>query len=170
MSKISLILATDLNGVIGQDGKLPWHLPHDLKFFKETTQNHPVLMGRKTFESIGKPLPNRTNIVITRKPHLLNRTDIGIVTRLEDGIHLAQQAFGGDEIFIIGGGEIYQLGLEFCHTIYWTKVETEIKGGNLTYGPTLKIPDEYSIIEETKFPADKQNPYTHTIIQLRKNK
>lgn len=169
MSKISLILATDLNGVIGQDGRLPWHLPNDLKFFKKTTKNHPILMGRKTFESIGKPLPDRTNIVITRNPHLLERPDIGIVTRLEDGIHLAQQAFGGDEIFIIGGGEIYQLGLEFCNTIYWTKVATEINGGKLTYGPTFKIPDEYSIIEETYFEADEQNPYNHTFIQLKKN-
>src|SRR5690242_6914236 len=108
--KISLVVAMSENRVIGVDNHLPWHIPEDLKRFKKITSGHPIIMGRKTFESIGKPLPNRTNIIISRNKDY--RAE-GTITchSLADAIHWASQAPGNEEIFIIGGGEIFQQAL-----------------------------------------------------------
>ncbi len=128
---ISIIVATSENGVIGRDGKLPWHIPGDLKHFKSLTTNNVVIMGRKTYESIGKPLPNRLNIVITRDK---NKTYEGCIT--VNSIENAIRKAGTDkEIFIIGGGEIYKKSIKFVNKVYLTKVHQHIEGD--TYFPTL---------------------------------
>jgi dihydrofolate reductase len=128
---ISLIAAVSENGVIGKDGKLPWYIPEDLKHFKKLTTGNVVIMGRKTYESLIKPLPNRVNIVITREK---GKTFNGCITvnSIEEAIRKA----GNDkEIFIIGGGEVYKKSLKFANKVYLTKIHKHIEGD--TYFPTL---------------------------------
>ncbi len=126
---ISLIVARSRNGVIGRDGALPWHLPADLKHFKRLTVGKPVVMGRKTFESIGKPLPGRHNIVVTRNPDW-NREGVSVVPNLAEAIAAAglDPRARADEIMIIGGAEIYAQCLPFASRIYLTDVELDIAG------------------------------------------
>jgi dihydrofolate reductase len=121
---VSLIVAVSENGVIGVDNKLPWYIPDDLKRFKRLTSGNVVIMGRKTYESIGKPLPNRLNIVISRNGDLIIDGCL-VVNSVEKAI---QKAGSDKEIFIIGGGEIYRKSIIFADKIYLTKVHTVIEG------------------------------------------
>jgi dihydrofolate reductase len=128
--KLALIAAVAENGVIGRDNKLPWYLPEDLKFFKRTTMGKPVVMGRKTWESIGRPLPGRTNIVLTRQ---LDYQAAGarVVPTLEAALELAESIAlidGGDELVVIGGEEIYRLALPMADKIYMTEVHALTEG------------------------------------------
>lgn len=118
--KISMIaaIASD-NRALGLNGRLIYHIPEDLKRFKEITSGHPIIMGRKTFESIGIPLPNRTNIIITRNQDYFAE-DVVIVNSLEEALRQAQ---GDDEVFIIGGGEIYKQAIDMADKLYLTIVE-----------------------------------------------
>lgn len=132
--KISLVVAASDNHAIGKDNQLLWHLPKDMRFFKNTTWALPILMGRKTFESLGnKVLPGRMNIIITRQA---NKEYEGakVVTSLEQAIELAKQN-DYNELMVIGGGEIYQMALPLADTIYLTRVHTSIEGD--TYFPAL---------------------------------
>src|SRR5215217_6831480 len=104
--KISLLVAADENNIIGKDNKLPWHLPNDLKYFKNLTWGMPILMGRKTFESIGKPLPGRKSIVITRNTDW-QKEGVDVVHSIEEAIKKAE-SFGVKEVFVIGGAEIFK--------------------------------------------------------------
>ncbi len=128
MTQLSAIVATDRKGTIGKDGGIPWYLPADLQFFKRTTLGAPVIMGRKTFRSIGRPLPKRTNVVLTRDPFF---TASGIVV-----VHSLREALGhpsvtsAPEAFMIGGGELYQQSLPLVSTVYLTIVDAEIEGGD----------------------------------------
>lgn len=124
---LSLIVAMSENRVIGVDNRLPWHIPEDLKRFKKITSGHAIIMGRKTFESIGKPLPNRTNIVITRNKDYLVE---GVVTcfSLREAVEWAGRAPGSEEIFIIGGGEIFKEALPKAGRIYLTEVQWPFEG------------------------------------------
>ena len=117
---ISLIAAVAENGVIGKDNKLPWHLPADLQFFKKTTLGHPIIMGRKNFESIGRMLPGRTNIVLTKNPDFI-ADGIKIANSLNEAFKIASDT-DADECFVIGGSEIYKEALPFCQKLYITKV------------------------------------------------
>ena len=123
--KITIIVAKSANHVIGRNNELIWHLPNDLKRFKALTSGHPIIMGRKTYDSIGRPLPNRTNIVITRnldwKPE-----GIKIVNSLEKAIELAEKI--DPEIFIIGGGNIYQQALDLADVLEVTEVHQDFEG------------------------------------------
>jgi dihydrofolate reductase len=123
---ISAIVATAHNQVIGKDNSLPWYLPADLKYFKKTTLGHHILMGRKNYESIGRPLPKRTNIIITRNPYYISS---GCLTAhsIEDALQIAYEN-GEDEVFIIGGGEIYQASMPYLERIYLTEVDVDIEG------------------------------------------
>jgi dihydrofolate reductase len=123
---VSLIAAVAENRCIGGDNKLLWHLPEDLKRFRDLTRGHPVMMGRKTFESIGKPLPQRENIVISRDPSY-SAGGVKSVTSLEQAIELAA-ATGTDEIFVIGGAEIYKLALAKADRLYLTLVHQSVDG------------------------------------------
>lgn len=128
---VSIIVAVSENGIIGKDNDLPWKISEDLKRFKELTKGHPVIMGRKTHESIGRILPDRLNIVITRDKDVSYNGCI-TVNSISDAIRKA----GNDkEIFIIGGGEIYKKSLGFVDRIYLTKVHQTVEGD--TYFPTL---------------------------------
>lgn len=139
--KIVLIVAMAKNRVIGHQGQLPWHLPEDLKRFRELTLHHRVVMGRKTFESIGKPLPRRENVVITRT----------LSNQLADGVQVVHSLvaafelpFLGEEIkrdavFVIGGGEIYQQALPYADVVYLTEIDLELDGD--TYFSCLEAED-----------------------------
>lgn len=121
---ISIIAAVSENGVIGVDNKLPWYIPDDLKRFKNLTKDNVVIMGRKTYESIGKPLPDRINIVVSRNKNLSIPGCI-VVNSFEQAIKKANK---NKDVFIIGGGEIYNKGINYAQKIYLTKVHQEVKG------------------------------------------
>ena len=126
---ISLIVAHDKNRVIGYENAMPWHLPGDLKYFKETTMGKPVIMGRKTFESIGRPLPGRRNIIITRNKEYTYE-GIETVHSLEEALTLVQ---GAEEIMVIGGEQIFTQALPLADRLYITWIEHEFTGD--TYFP-----------------------------------
>ncbi len=140
---ISHIVACSENNVIGVNGELPWHLSEDLKRFKRLTSNHVIIMGRKTHESIGKPLPNRVNVIITRQ---LNYDAKGclVAASLEDALKVSE--VNDDEIFIIGGGEIYKQSIDIVDTIYMTRVYGEIKGD--AYYPD--IPSDFEEVSKAE--------------------
>ena len=132
--KITLVVAASENNAIGLNNQLLWHLPKDMRFFKNTTWGMPILMGRKTFESMGsKPLNGRLNIIITRNKNWLSE-DVMVVHDLQEGIALAKK-FGYNEILVIGGGEIYAMALPLASKIWLTRVLTTIEGD--TFFPTL---------------------------------
>lgn len=129
---ISLIVAHSSNRVIGIDGQLPWHIPDDLKYFKAITIGKPIIMGRKTFDSIGKPLPGRLNIIITKNTDL-TIAECVVVNNLEAAITEAKNYFKTqdteqEEIFIIGGAQIFKQSMEFVNKIYITEVHAEYAG------------------------------------------
>lgn len=150
--KLSAIVATDRNGTIGKDGQIPWYLPADLKFFKRTTVGHPVIMGRKTFVSIGRPLPKRTNIVLTRDAFFMATG--AVVT------HSLREALGhpavteAEEAFIIGGGELYAASLDMVDTIYLTVVDADILDGDAFF-PQLDPDTWEEVWSEGHRPDDK---------------
>lgn len=123
---ISCIVAIAKNNVIGKDNNIPWYLPADLQYFKKQTSHHHILMGRNCYESIGKPLPNRTNIIITRDPFFISSNCI-VCNTIEDGLGIAFDN-GENELFIIGGGTIYDQTADIWDRIYLTEVDTEVEG------------------------------------------
>lgn len=124
--RVSLVVAMAENNVIGKDGGLPWHIPADLKYFKAVTMGKPIVMGRRTYESIGRPLPGRLNIVVTRDPS--RRWDgVEAVQSLPKALERAA-ADGADEIMIIGGGDLYRAALPLAHRIYLTRVHEAVEG------------------------------------------
>lgn len=160
---VSAIVAMSRNGVIGKDNQIPWYLPADLKYFKKTTLGHHVIMGRKSFESIGRPLPNRTNIVITRDPFFV-ATGCIIAHSVEEALQIAE-ANGEEEVFIIGGGEIYRQSWPYLDRIYLTKVETEVDGD--VFFPLIDENDWEEIASESH-QADEKNPFDYTFLILEK--
>ena len=149
---INIIVAASLNNVIGKNNKLLWRQSADLKRFKELTTCKTVVMGRKTFDSIGKPLPNRRNIVITRQS--IEIPGCEMVNSLEDAIKL------DNEIFIIGGGEIYQKSIILADKIFFTLIKTEVEGD--TYFPVLG--DEWKIESKDDFLKDEKNQFDYQFI------
>ena len=122
--RVSLIVAMAKNRVIGVNNTLPWHLPADLKHFKVLTMGHHIVMGRKTYESIGKPLPGRTSVVVTRNS---NYTPQGVI--VVNSLEAAVSACGNDEeVFVVGGAELYRQGIKFADRIYLTEIDAEISG------------------------------------------
>ncbi len=161
---LSMIAAMSENRVIGRDGGLPWHLPADLRFFKRTTEGHPVIMGRKTFESMDGPLPKRFNIVITRRANY--EADGAVVARtLDEAIEAARDAAGGDsdEIFITGGAKIYELGLPIADRMYLTTIHAEVEGD--TFFPEFDL-SAWSIVHEEHHPADDRHAHAMTFRTL----
>ncbi len=121
---VSLVVAASKNNVIGRDGELPWHLPEDLRHFKRITTGKPVIMGRKTFESIGRPLPDRHNIVMTRDPDYAAE-GCDVVDSVAEALDVAGDA---DEVMVIGGGQVYRDFLPRADRIYMTRVQAEVQG------------------------------------------
>ncbi len=130
MTCISVIVAVADNGVIGRNNALPWHLPEDLRYFKRVTMGKPIVMGRKTFESIGRPLPGRTNIVISRDPAFA-AAGVEAATSLDAALQLAESAAGVREVVVIGGAEIYALAIPRADRLYVTRVHAEPEGDAL---------------------------------------
>lgn len=152
---ISSIVAVGKNHEIGVDNDLPWHLPADLKFFKKTTKGHHVLMGRKCFDSIGRPLPGRTNIVVTRNKEWY-RSDVEIEYSIMEGIDHANK-HGEDELFILGGGNIYAQTMNICDRLYVTHVEAEIPDANVFF-PKIDL-SIWKEVSKEAFKADNENIY-----------
>ena len=152
---IKIIVATSKNKVIGNNNELIWKLSSDLKRFKELTTGHPVVMGRKTYESIGKPLPNRRNIIITRNlEYEVNGCEV--VYSLEEALLLTN-----NDCFIIGGGEIYNQSLELADKIYLTLVHQDFEGD--TQFPELN--SEWAKMSRKDFEADEKNEYNYSFIE-----
>lgn len=127
---VAMIVAMSQDRIIGVDGQLPWYLPEDLKFFKRTTQAKPLVMGRKTFVSIGRPLPNRLNIVVTRDPHW-SHEGVRVCHSLEAALKLADHQAtieAAEEIIVMGGGEIYAQAMPVADRLYITEVKAEVDG------------------------------------------
>lgn len=126
---ISHIVAAGKNGVIGSQGDLPWDIPEDMKFFREKTKNHAIIMGRKTFESVGRPLPNRLNVVVTRQKDY-KAEGVHVCSTLDEAIELCKSQADkyGEEIFICGGGEIYKQSMDRVDIIYLTRIHKEFDG------------------------------------------
>ncbi len=151
---VAAIAAMSKNFAIGKDNQLLWHIPDDFRHFKETTMGKPIIMGRKTYESLGKPLPGRTNIVITSKPEQIEG-DVAIVATIDEALNKAKQIAtetGMDEIFIIGGGQIYEAAMPQTQRIYLTVVNQDFEGD--TFFPRIN-PAEWdeSIIQSAEEPV-----------------
>ncbi|HSR02262.1 MAG TPA: dihydrofolate reductase [Methylophilaceae bacterium] len=138
MSQLSIIVAVADNRVIGLNNTLPWHLPDDLKRFKALTMGHHIIMGRKTYESLGRLLPGRTTVIVTRNPHYMVDGAI-VVNSLEDALEASQK---DREVFLIGGAELYALGISFAQRLYITEIHAEYAGD--AYFPTI----DYSVWHE----------------------
>ena len=168
--KISLIAAVAQNGVIGctsADGKpdMPWHLPDDFAFFKRKTSHHPIIMGRKSLDALGKPLPNRTNIVITRNLDF-TAEGVTVVHTLDDAIDEAKK-INNTEIFVIGGAEIYAMALPVATTLYLTEIHKAYDGD--AYFPAFDKA-EWQEIHRRPHPADDRHEVAFDFVEYeRKN-
>ena len=154
---LSLLVAASENNVIGRDNQLPWHLPNDLKYFKNLTWGMPILMGRKTFDSIGKPLPGRKSIVITRNTDW-QQEQVVVVHSIDGAIEKARQD-DVKEVFVIGGAEIFHTSFEKASRIYLTRVHAEIEGD--VFFPEIPVHD-WKLISAKRCEADEKNAFAHT--------
>lgn len=165
--ELALIVALAQNRVIGIDNKLPWYLPNDLKYFKQVTMGKTIIMGRKTYESIGKPLPGRTNIIITRQSgyQAPNANDsVKVVASLEAARELAENIAlinGQNEAMIIGGAEIYTQALPQVARLYLTEVHAEVDGD--AYFPAFERSAWQEVARED-FAAEGGNPYPYSFV------
>jgi dihydrofolate reductase len=157
---ISIVVAVSKNNVIGKDNQLLWKLSDDLKRFKKLTTNHCIVMGRKTYDSIGKALPNRTNIIITKNKNF-HVDDAIVLHNIQDVIEYAKSK-NETELFIIGGGEIYKQALEITNKIYLTKVDVDIDGDTFFHYNT----QEWRICYEELIVKNEKNEYDSTYQEL----
>jgi dihydrofolate reductase len=161
--KLSMIVAAAQNRVIGRDNALPWYLPNDLKYFKQTTLGKPIIMGRKTYESIGKPLPGRTNIVITRQTDY-QPDGVKVVHSVAEARDLAESVClidGQEEAMIMGGAEIYTLALPDADRLYLTEVHADVDG-DANFPEYDKT--EWQEISREDFSAEGSNPYNYSFV------
>ena len=159
---ISLIVAVSENNVIGKDGGIPWYLPADLTHFKQTTVGHPIIMGRKTHESIGRTLPDRYNVVITRQKNYLAADGCVIVNSIEEALNLPKVK-ADSEVFIIGGAEIYNQAMALADRIYLTRIHTKVEGNKF-----FKFDESlWREISREEYQSDDKNPrdYDFTILE-----
>lgn len=157
---ISLVAAMAANRVIGKEGQMPWHLPSELKYFKEITMGKPIVMGRRTFESIGRPLPGRHNIVISRNAPELP-ADVTVVSSLKDALEAAGDV---DEVMVIGGGEIYRQFLPVATRLYLTEIDLEVEGD--TWFPDYE-PDKWvsSVLREETAKGEKTPAFRAILLE-----
>ena len=161
---ISLVVAASENNVIGKDNRLLWHLPNDMKFFKNTTWGMPVIMGRKTFESLGKPLTGRTNIVMTRdKEWTAQGTTVS--ASMEEAMKAAAET-DAKEVFVIGGGEIFKQILPQANRVYLTRVHTQLEGD--AFFPELPA-KEWKLLSQLDFTADAKHAYSYSFQVWQRN-
>ncbi len=155
---ITLIAAAAENNALGKDNDLVWHLPDDFKRFKAITSGHFIVMGRKTFESFPKPLPNRTHIIITRQKEYQVPEGCLVATSIEEALQLCPQ---NEEVFIIGGGEIYKQSIEIANKIELTRVHTEVEAD--TFFPEIDQ-NNWKILEEEYHPKDEKHKFDFTYL------
>lgn len=154
---ISLILAMADNGTIGHNNALPWHLPNDLQFFKKSTLGKPIIMGRKTYDSIGRPLPGRPNLVISRTTKAIEGCEV--FASLDAAIRYATETLNAPEIMIMGGAQIYQAAIPLMNRLYLTHVHAEVEGD------TQMAPFDFSkatLTFEERHMQDEKNRYDYT--------
>ncbi len=161
---LSLIVAMDLQGGIGRAGEIPWHLSADLKRFKRLTMGHYLIMGRKTHVSIGRPLPGRVNIVLSRAANYHPEGCL-VSASLEDALALAQKG-GAEDVFVIGGGQVYAQALNLADRIYLTRVHTLAHCD--TFFPEIDASAWY-VVEEQAFPASQNDEYPSTYQVLQRS-
>ena len=150
MAEVIIIVAVAKNNVIGRDGTLPWHLPSDLQHFKKTTMGYPLIMGRKTYESIGRPLPGRDNVVLTRNPELELPGCI-VVHSIQEAIDYCRNE---EKVFIIGGADIFTLAMPMTDTIIYTALERDVEGD--VYLDPIDT-DTFAIVDRKMY--EKEEPY-----------
>jgi dihydrofolate reductase len=160
---ISFILAMDENRVIGKDNQLPWHLPSDLKYFKTVTMGHPVVMGRKTYESIGRLLPGRENIILTRDRDY--SVEGGIVFHSDEEFLEYTKKNPEEEYFVIGGAEIFNLLMDKVDILYITEIHAKFEGD--TFFPEINE-DIWTLVSSEKGVTDEKNLYPHTFLVYKK--
>ena len=166
--KLALIWAMSRNRVIGRNNALPWHLSEDLRYFKRVTMGKPIIMGRKTWESIGRPLPGRTNIVITRDQNF-QAAGVRVVHSLDDALRLAEHVGvieGAEEVIVIGGAEIYALALPKAERLYLTQVHAEVEGD--AWFPEFDL-SQWQELAREDFKAEGPNPYPYSFIVLERH-
>ncbi|MBV8253201.1 MAG: dihydrofolate reductase [Chitinophaga sp.] len=154
MKTVSIIVAASENNAIGINGQLPWRIADDMKYFKDTTTGKPIVMGRKTFESLGKPLPNRPNIVITRQ---MDYAPVGtiVVDSLQAGLDRAK-TYDVQEVFITGGGEIFEQAMDITDRIYMTRVYAVVPGD--AFFPEIDG-NKWELVSDERHEADERNQY-----------
>jgi dihydrofolate reductase len=158
---VSLIVAFDENRLIGRDNTLPWHLPADLKHFKQLTMGHHMIMGRKTFESIGKALPGRTSVVITSNPHWAAPDAIST-----PDLKLALEVCEGEkEVFIIGGAQVFNASMQIANRLLITRIHHAFEGD--TWFPEINE-NEWEIVATESHKKDDRNPWDYTFIEYRR--
>ncbi len=155
---VSAIVAMNQQSAIGVKGQIPWYLSADLKYFRKMTTPHHVIMGRQTFESIGKPLSNRINIILTRDPFYLS-TGCLIAHSIQEALEIAAD-HGEKEAFIIGGAQIYQTALPLLDKLYITRVDLEVPDADAFF-PTIDY-KEWELISSASFPADEKNKWPYS--------
>ncbi len=161
--RVSIIAALTENGVIGRTGDMPWHLPADLAWFKKTTLGHHIVMGRKTWESVGQALPGRTTVVITRQQALKVPDGVRVVSSLSEALSLAEES-GETEVFITGGGQIYREALAGADRLYLTHIAAKLEGD--TFFPAWDPKQWVSVFSEDREADDRnQFPLRFTIYE-----
>lgn len=153
---ISLLVAMDRNNVIGFENDMPWHLPNDLKYFKEKTTGHTIIMGRKTYDSIGRPLPNRKNVILTRQTTEFPN-DVEVIHNIEE-IYEWQKSHPNEELFVIGGGDIFKQVLPFADRLYITKIDEAFEGD--TFFPEFSLSD-WKLTTSIKGEKNSKNNYDY---------
>jgi dihydrofolate reductase len=159
---LDFLVAISDNQVIGRESQLPWHLSADLKRFKRLTMGHHIVMGRKTYDSIGRQLPGRTSIVLTRQPDWAAE---GVVTATDLESALTQ-AGDDEEVFVIGGNQIYQLALPLVDRLYVTRVHATVQGD--TYFPDITT-DQWLLKQTDSFSADEKNDHDYSFLVYQRN-
>ncbi|CAA0080013.1 Dihydrofolate reductase type 3 [Zhongshania aliphaticivorans] len=167
MVRVSLIVAMAKNRVIGIDNQLPWHLPADLKHFKATTMSKPIVMGRKTWESIGRPLPGRSNIVVSRRAGFVAE-GAAVVSNVADGLELARSeaaAAGLEEIFVIGGETIYRQVMDLVDRVFVTEVDLEPEGD--AWFPKME-PNDWKEVARECYPVTSDGSPGYCFVTLQR--
>jgi|SRR5690625_209499 len=157
---ISFIVAMDKNNVIGYNNDMPWDIPLDLQYFKEVTMGHTIVMGRKTFESIGRVLPGRKNVVLTRQQNIQLPEDVVVINDINE-IYKWNEEQPDEELFVIGGGELFKHVLPHADRLYITLIDYEFKGD--TYFPTFNEAD-WTLVKKEKGEHNDKNPYDYYFI------
>lgn len=161
---LSLIAAASENNVIGKDNWMPWDLPAELAYFRNVTRGKTVIMGRKTYDAVGRPMPNRHNIIVSRNAALAI-PNVDVVGSIEEALTLAEKD-NLDEVFVIGGEQIYKAAMPFAHRIYLSRVHTKIEGGEAFF-PEFDE-QEWKMTKSERYEADSENAIAFTMMVFEK--